>query len=96
MRTMFEYKGTPMMVSKADGHWQVRAHGNVYAFRFLDQALSAALPSLTGREVDRLVISLGASVVSLRRSGAARTTPPLKPLASPEYLAPNHHAAIPH
>jgi hypothetical protein len=55
MRTMFEYKGTPVMVSKADGHWQVRAHGNVYAFRFLDQALSAALPSLTGREVDRLV-----------------------------------------
>ena len=55
---MFEHQGTPVMVSKADGHWQVRAHGNVYAFRFLDQALSAALPSLTRREVDRLLISL--------------------------------------
>jgi hypothetical protein len=55
---VFEYKGTPVMACKVDEHWQVRAHGNVYAFRFLDQALSAALPSLTHREVDRLVISL--------------------------------------
>ena len=51
-------EGTPVAVSKIEGRWQVRACGNLYVSRYLDDAVCAALPSLTRRERDRLVISL--------------------------------------
>jgi hypothetical protein len=68
VRTVFEYKGTPVMVSKAEGHWEIRAHGNLYSFRFLDDAISAALPSLTRREREHLVVTLLEQESQLDRS----------------------------
>lgn len=47
-----------MIFNKARGRWQVRAGGNLYTARFLDDAVSAALPSLNHRERDDLVVAL--------------------------------------
>jgi hypothetical protein len=58
MRTTFDHRGNPVAFSKTKDRWHIRAGGHVYTARFLDDALSAALPSLTHRERDDLVVSL--------------------------------------
>lgn len=46
------------LVRKTDGHWQVRAHGNLYTFRYLDDAIGAALSPISRRDRARIVISV--------------------------------------
>lgn len=59
MATTLEHRGIELTVSKSsDGRWLVRVGSHVHTARFLDQALDAALPTLTPTERESFVASV--------------------------------------
>ena len=59
MATTLEHRGTQVTISKAaDGRWLARVGNRVHTARFLDQALEAAMPTLTSNERERFVASI--------------------------------------